>query len=157
LACQGAKQYVDNFWNTLTSFNNKVVAPDIVENASVGLIPRGTPFLYPTAIATPTPAASNASVSVIVFVDKNGNNIPDPLEGVSGVTVKITFSNGSSRTATTNDQGNVVFNLTGRIVGEVENVSLVDLYRSKNVVLPQTGLVELQFKIDQPILPSTHP
>lgn len=157
LACQGAKQYVDNFWNTLTTFNNKVVAPDIVENASVGLIPRGTPFLYPTAIATPTPAASNASVSVIVFVDKNGNNIPDPLEGVNGVTVKITFSNGSSRTATTNDQGNVVFNLTGRIVGEVENVSLVDLYRSKNVVLPQTGLVELQFKIDQPILPATHP
>ena len=157
LACQGAKQYVDNFWNSLTSFDSKVIAPDLVENASVGLIPKGTPFLYPTAIATPTPAASTASVSVTVFVDKNGNDTPDPLEGVSGVNVKITFSNGSFRSATTNDQGNVVFNLTGRTVGEVENVSLVDLYRSKNVVLPQTGLVEIQFKIDQPILPAKLP
>ncbi|MCX6034261.1 MAG: hypothetical protein NTV38_04695, partial [Chloroflexi bacterium] len=121
LSCQGARDYVDNFWYSLITFDNKTMVPNIVETASVNMIPTRT------MMPSPMPTSSRASVHVHVYVDKNENNIPEPSEGVSGVSVKLTLSNGMYEFGTTNDQGEADFNLTGRTVGEDVNVSLVNL------------------------------
>jgi len=147
LACQGARQYVDNFWNSLTTFDSKVLVPTIVETANVNLMP--TPTLMPL----PTAAISSASVLIRVYVDNNNNDTSEPSEGVSGVSVRLTFSNGLNEFGTTNDQGEAKFSLTGRTVGEVINVSLVNLYRSRDLTLPDTGVVEVLFRFVQPNLP----
>jgi hypothetical protein len=151
LKCSGAREYIDNFWNSLTTFNNKVIVPSIVENAIVNPLPKPTIVPYPTA------TFSNASVRVKVFVDKNGNGIPELTEGVKGVAVKLTLSNGLNKFGMTNEQGEAVFDLTGRAIGEVVVVSLENLYRSMNLILPETGEVEALFKFVQPVLPSALP
>jgi hypothetical protein len=151
LNCQGAREYVDSFWYSLTNFNNKVLVPNIVETANVNMIP------IRTMMPSPAPGISRASVRVRVYVDKNKNDIPEPSEGVSGVSVKLTLSNGMNEFGTTNSQGEVVFDLTGNIIGEDINVSLVNLYRSKNLYLPETGVVEVLFRFVQPDLPSSLP
>jgi hypothetical protein len=92
-----------------------------------------------------------------VYVDKNGNSIPDPSEGVSSVSVKLVHSTGMSEFGTTNDQGDVFFDLTGSPVGEVITISLENLYRSQTEILPETGSVNVFFKFVQPNLPPNLP
>ena len=160
LTCPGAAKYVDNFWNALSGFHNTVLNPNAIESANASLIPIATPIpsATPTAgFASPTPAASSASVNVHVYVDKNGNGIPDPSEGVSGVSVKLVLSSGMTFFGTTNIQGDVVFDLSGNPVGEIITVSLENLYRSQAVILPETGSVNVLFKFVQPILPPNLP
>jgi hypothetical protein len=151
LLCQGAKQYIDNFWYSLTTFDDNVIVPTIVDTARVGLIPTHT------MMPSPAPVISKASIHILVFVDINKNSIPDPSEGVSGVSVKLTFANGISETKKTNDQGEVFFDLTGRVVGEEANISLVNLYRNQSVTVPETGIVNVLFPFNQPSLPTVHP
>lgn len=158
--CPGATDYVNNFWNTLSTFNNKLMVPTLVEAASANLISPPTETPIATSIVpvpSPTPVTSHASVRVTVYVDKNGNDLPDPSEGVSGVSIKLTLLNGMSELGTTDDQGEAIFDLTGTPVGEVVNVSLEGLYRNENLILPETGVADVLFKFAQPILPSILP
>jgi hypothetical protein len=160
LTCPGAAKYVDNFWTALSSFNNIVINPNINEAENANLI--STPTLLPTATSTvaipsPTPLESSALVDVHVYVDKNGNGAPDSSEGVSGASVELVLRTGMSEFGTTDDQGDVLFNLTGRPAGEILTVSLENLYRSQTVILPDNGTVNVFFKFVQPILPPNLP
>jgi hypothetical protein len=148
IKCQGAKQYVDNFWYSLTNFNNTVIIPSTDTTANFDMVPTR---------AAPTPSISNASLRVRVFVDNNNNKKPDPGEGVSGVPVMIAFMNGMNVSGTTDDQGEVVFSLSGRAVGENVKISLVNLYRTRNLTIPETGTVEVLFKFIQPEIPPSLP
>jgi hypothetical protein len=160
LICPGAALYVDNFWNTLATFNNKVIVPNPVESVSANLVqestlvPSATP---PASSASVTPAISSASVIVHVYVDKNGNGIPDPSEGVSGVSVELTLPNGKNEYQTTDGQGDAIFDSTGGPVGDVVKISLVNLYRSQNLILSESGVMRVVFKFDQPNLPTSLP
>lgn len=152
LSCAGARQYVDDFWNSLTGFDNQVLLPAISQTASItGALPTPTPG------PTPTPAISRVRVAVTVYVDSNADGTPQPSEGVSGVSVKLTFPDNSTLLGVTDQQGGVVFDLTGRPVGQTVVVSLPNLYRRENIILPATGVVNVLFKFNQPNLPPATP
>jgi hypothetical protein len=147
LACQGAQQYVDDFWSALTGFDKQVLVPGGFTTAGINVLPTATPG--PTA----TPAISKVRVRVKVYVDSNNDGIPQPSEGVKGASVKLTFPNNDTLVGTTDEQGGVNFDLTGRVTGQTVIVSLPNLYRQQNFVLPESGVVDLEFKFTQPILP----
>jgi hypothetical protein len=158
LTCPGAAKYVDNFWTALSSFSNTVISPNEAENANLIPTPTLLPSATPTvALPSPTPLESSALVDVHVYVDKNGNGILDSSEGVSGASVKLVLPSGMSEFGTTNNQGDDMFDLSGRPVGEILTVSLENLYRSQTVILPETGTVNVFFKFAQPILPPNLP
>ena len=62
-----------------------------------------------------------------------------------------------SEFGTTDDKGDVLFNLTGQPAGEILTVSLQNLYRSQTLILPDNGTVNVFFKFVQPILPPNLP
>ena len=137
-----------------------MIVPNPVESVSANLVqestlvPSATP---PASSASVTPAISSASVIVHVYVDKNGNGIPDPSEGVSGVSVELTLPNGKNEYQTTDGQGDAIFDSTGGPVGDVVKISLVNLYRSQNLILSESGVMRVVFKFDQPNLPTSLP
>ena len=151
LTCTGAGTYVNNFWNSLLAFDNKVMQPQVTETASVNTLATRTPLPPPAAIL------SKASVRVSAFIDKNGNNLPDPFEGISGVLVKLTMADGTTKTGTTDKLGQTVFDLTGSTVGDSVNISLVNYYRSKSLTVPETGIVDVLFNFVQPSMPTALP
>ena len=149
--CQGAVQYVENFWNSLTSFNSHVIPSN--EN-----IPSFASLNYfPTQTAPPTPLPSKLSVKVVVYVDNNGNNSPETTEGVAGVNVQLSLPNGMSQYGKTDKYGIARFVIDGIPAGNIIKVSLTNPYRNKNIVVPPSGDVEVVFKFDQPVLPSSLP
>lgn len=149
--CQGAVEYVDNFWNSLTSFNSHVIPSDEITTSSAAIT------YLPTKTPPPPSGPSNVSMKVVVYVDQNGNNSPETSEGVSGVNVQITLPDGSSQYGTTDTYGNVRFLITGVSQGDVIKVSLENLYRTQNIVIPPSGDVEVVFKFAQPDIPSVLP
>ncbi|MBM3150989.1 MAG: hypothetical protein FJZ96_02085 [Chloroflexi bacterium] len=152
LTCPGALKYVDDFWNMLTSLENRIVPPGEYETAVVLSVPPPPPTVAPTA----TPAPSTAKVWVHVYIDKNNNNRLDYGEGVSGVPVQLTLANGAVIFDDTTI-GMVTFDLAGKEAGQRIVVSLLGYYRSESIILPQEGDVLVAFKFTQPGLPTRVP
>jgi hypothetical protein len=151
LVCQGARQYVDDFWSALTGFDKQVIVPSTYTAANVNTLPT------PTAGPTPTPAVTSVRIRVRVYNDTNNDGIAQPTEGINGVSIKLTFSNNETVTGITDQQGMAIFDLKGRTAGEVVIVQLPDLFRRENIILPGTGVVDVLFKFNQPILPTSTP
>jgi hypothetical protein len=149
--CPGAVEYVDNFWNSLTSFNSHLIPSDEIKPspASITYLATKTP--------PPPPGPSKVSMKVTVYVDKNGNNNPETTEGVSGVIVQITLPDGTSQDGTTDTYGNVRFSVTGVSPGDIIKVTLENLYRTQNIVVPPSGDITVDFKFAQPDIPSILP
>jgi hypothetical protein len=150
--CPGAKEYVNNFWTSLSSFDkyrlNKTQTP-------VPAVFASTPAPA-TQAPTATPALAKSHLRVVVYVDANQNNTPDPGEYVSGVHVQISFPDGHIVNANTVN-GVVDVDLTGRPINEELLVSLPELYRSQLVNVTSSGEVLATFRLEQPVVPPVLP
>lgn len=152
LKCGKGADYVNGVMDNLFSFDfylyQAVDANRILTEPTI--IPTRTP------VATPTVFISSATVKVQVYVDRNGNDMPDNDEWINGMSVLLTTSSDDEITTRTQN-GVATFDMSGYRPGLEITISLPGLYRSERFVLPQTGEVSISFKFDQPALPTTLP
>lgn len=153
LTCPGALQYVNDFWYALTTFDNKVLP---LEPSEMNLV-KPVPIPTPTIVPTPTPFLSTARIRVHVFVDKNANDVPETSEGVRGVIVQLTLQKGVVVFGVTDNDGEVIFKPSDQEAGQTVTISLLGLYRSDTVTLPERGELQVVFKFSQPSLPTGVP
>ena len=152
LKCRGGADYVNGFMNNLLAFDFyrlDYTDTDIVIGAPT-IVPTRTP------IPTSTAFASNAKIRVQVFMDRNGNSMPEEGEWIDAMTVLLETSTNERITQRTQD-GIVIFDMSGYTPGIGINVSLPGLYRNERFDLPQEGEVTVTFMFDMPLLPTTIP
>lgn len=152
LNCRGGADYVNGFMSNLFAFDfyrldyndtNVVIAAPTI-------IPTRTP------IPTPTVFISNATVRIQVFMDRNGNGIPEADEWIDAMTVLLETSTNEQITQRTQN-GIAIFDMSGFTPGIGINVSLPGLYRNERFELPQEGEVTITFRFEMPALPTTIP
>jgi hypothetical protein len=116
------------------------------------------PTLVPTNTPIPSPTVyiSTAKITVQVYMDRNGNNTPDPGEWIDAMTVQVLISNSQKLTQRTQN-GIATFDMTGYTPDSGIEVSLPGLYRSEVFRLPEQGEKIVVFKFDQPALPTILP
>jgi hypothetical protein len=150
--CRGGRDYVDGFMGNLLSFDLYLYRPADVATvlAAPTIIPTRTPF------STPTPFVSTATISVEVFMDRNGNGVPDEGEGIDAMTVLVQTSTNEQISQRTQN-GVVIFDMSGYRPGTGITVSLPGLYRSETFELPQEGEVRVTFRFEAPPLPTIIP
>lgn len=152
LECRGGEDYTNAFMDNLFAFDfyrYEMTEVDVVIPVST-IVPTRTPA------PTSTPFISTAQVRVQVFMDRNGNQLPDTGEWIDAMSVLLTTSNNEQITQRTQD-GITVFDMTGYTPGIGINVSLPGLYRSESFVLPEEGEVLVTFMFEQPVLPTSLP
>ena len=149
--CLGATDYVDDFWNQLETFDANRLQPVTAE------IPGQAAFM-PTAVPSPTPAppVTSSTIRVMVYVDANRNNRFDPGEGVNDVEVRVEVDDGTSYSKVLTD-GVALFPMTGKKIGARAVVSIPLLFRSEQVLLPDTGDVPVSFRLEEPVAPPALP
>ena len=152
LKCRGGEDYVNGFMENLFAFDlyrYQTTDADVVVPVST-IVPTRTP------IPTSTPFISTAQVRVQVFMDRNGNQLPDAGEWIDAMSVLLTTSDNQQITQRT-QEGITVFDMTGFTPGIGINVSLPGLYRSESFILPEQGEVLITFMFEQPVLPTSLP
>jgi hypothetical protein len=152
LACKNGITYVDGFMNNLTTFDRYLYQP---REALSGF---AVPTIVPTRTPVPTPTvyASSARIIVQVYMDRNGNGLPDPGEWIDAMTVQLAIANTQQVTQRTQN-GVAIFDMSGYRPGSGIDVSLPGLYRNQVLLLPESGDVTVTFKFDQPALPTSLP
>jgi hypothetical protein len=138
--------------DNLLAFDTYLYAP------GDALVQYALPTIVPTRTAVPTPTlfVSSAQIIVKVYIDRNGNNLPEGDEWVDALTVQVTVANSQQLTQRTQN-GIAIFDMSGYTPGVGIDVSLPGLYRSQAFTLPEQGNVNVIFKFDQPILPTALP
>jgi hypothetical protein len=152
LQCKGGESYVDGFMDNLFAFDSNLYEPgDVLADMAV-------PTIVPTRTPVPTPTVyvSSARIIVKVYVDRNANGTPDEGEWIDAMTVKVTVSNTQEITQRTQN-GVAIFDMSGYTPNSGIDVSLPGLYRNQTFLLPEEGDVEVVFKFDQPVLPTSLP
>jgi hypothetical protein len=152
LKCRGGADYVNGFMGNLFAFDfYRLDYTDTnVVIAAPTIIPTRTP------VSTPTPFVSDAIVRVEVYMDRNGNGIPEEGEWIDAISVLLETSTNERITQRTQN-GVAIFDMTGYTPGIEINVSLPGLYRNERIELPQNGEVTLSFKFELPLLPTNIP
>jgi hypothetical protein len=155
IKCKGGRDYAEGFLDQLRSFDRYLYQfTDTDVAAEVPPVPTIIPTR--TEIASPTPYVSSATVRVQVFMDRNGNKVPDEGEWIDAMSVLLTTSNGDQITQRTQN-GITVFDMSGFTPGISVTVSLPGLYRSQTFDLPAQGEVLVTFMFEQPVLPTRIP
>jgi hypothetical protein len=154
LNCKGAKSYVDGFWNNLLAFDSYLA--DSSSTSLVQVAPTFLPTRTPISIPLPTEIPSKAKVEVRVYLDANGNGLPEKIELLDGISVELLLDNGEKLSAVTLN-GKVIFDMTGYRPGANAIVSLPGLYREKLFFLPKDGVVQVDFVFTAPVIPNTIP
>jgi len=97
LKCRGSEDYADGFMNNLFSFDSYLY--QLTESD----VPLAAPTFVPTRTPVPTPTVfiSSAQVRVQVFMDRNGNGIPDTDEWIDSMSVLLTTSDNQEVTQRT--------------------------------------------------------
>lgn len=152
LKCEGAQSYVDSVWADLNSMGANSLKPVFPDQPE--FVPTFAPT--PTPISTPTPVLAKSHLKVLVFIDTNRDQIPQPDEMVNDLTVKLTFADGSTMTQITSN-GTAEFDLTGKVIDSNAVVSIPILFRDTLIVIPASGEVTAEFRLDPPTLPGTLP
>lgn len=152
LTCKRAKRYVDGFWGTLLSFDAYLVESDSVSLVQVAptFLPTQTPIPLPTGIP------SKAKVWVRVYLDANGNGLPEIIELLDGISVELLLRNGVKLSGVTL-KGEVIFDMTGYQPGMNAIISLPGLYREQLFSLPEEGVVQVDFVFTAPDIPNELP
>ena len=150
--CKGTVEYIDGMWELLNSFKTFLVTAEVsgADSPIVGIVPRPTPTLAPTAVL------ATSQLEVVVFVDLNDNQAVDEDEVVNGLQVVVSLEDGSVISRKT-ENGTAAFDLTGQVVNSQATVQLPLLFRSQKVLIPENGVVPVLFKIEQADLPSVLP
>ena len=85
LDCPGAKEYVDDFWQNLTTFDAYVkpqsAAPAVLRLPTI--IPTKTP------VPTPLPQLSKNTIRVFVYLGLEGKEFPNDIQWVNGASVEV--------------------------------------------------------------------
>jgi len=152
LNCKGGDSYVNGFMDSLFAFDSYLYDPsDLLASIAV-------PTIVPTRTPVPTPTVyiSSARIIVRVYIDRNGNNQPDAGEWIDAMTVQVTVSNSQQITQRTQN-GIAIFDMSGYPPNSGIDVSLPGLYRNKTFLLPEQGDVTVEFKFEQPSLPTSLP
>jgi hypothetical protein len=152
LTCKGDRDYVNGFMDNLLTFDSYLYQP------SEALTAYAEPTIVPTRTAVPTPTVyiSTARIIVKVYMDRNGNGLPDDNEWIDAMSVQVTVGNNQQITQRTKN-GVAIFDMSGYTPGVGIDVSLPGLYRSQSFNLPVQGDVDVTFKFDQPVLPTALP
>jgi len=152
MGCKNGAIYVNGFMDNLFAFDSFLYQPS---DALAGM---AVPTIVPTRTAFPTPTVyvSSARIIVKVYVDRNVNGTPDEGEWIDAMTVRVTVSNTQEITQRT-ENGIAIFDMSGYPPGAGIDVSLPGLYRNQTFLLPEAGDVEVIFKFDQPVLPTSLP
>ena len=152
LKCAGGEAYVEGFMDNLFAFDSYLYQPS---EALTGL---ALPTIVPTRTSVPTPTVyvSTARIIVKVYVDRNANGTPEEGEWIDAMTVQVTVSNTQVITLRTQN-GVAIFDMSGYTPNSGIDVSLPGLYRNQTFLLPESGDVEVIFKFDQPVLPTSLP
>jgi len=116
------------------------------------------PTIVPTRTPVPTPTVyvSSARIIVQVYMDRNGNGLPEDGEWIDAMTVQVSVSNTEQITQRTVN-GIAIFDMSGYAPNSGIDVSLPGLYRNNVFLLPEQGDVTIVFKFDQPVLPTILP
>lgn len=152
LDCKGGGDYVNGLFDNLSTFDNYLSQAG--DSKKVLLAPTIIPTRTP--VATPTVYISTAVVKVQVYMDRNGNGLPDQNEWIDAMSVVLKTS-GGDQVETRTDNGIVFFDMNGYRPGLGIEISLPGLYRSESFVLPEQGEIVITFKFDQPVLPTILP
>ena len=152
LDCKGGDDYVNGLFDNLFVFDTYLYQASDSEKVAVAptIVPTRTP------IPTPTVYISTAVVKVQVYMDRNGNGTPEQDEWINGMSVLLATSGGDEINLRT-ENGIAVFDMNGYRPGLGIDVSLPGLYRSESFSLPLQGEVVIDFKFDQPALPTIIP
>ena len=152
LDCKGGSDYVNGIFDNLSTFDNYLSQPG--DSRKVILAPTIIPTRTP--VATPTVYISTAVIKVQVFMDRNGNGLPDQNEWIDGMSVLLKTS-GGDQVETRTENGIAIFDMDGYRPGLGIDISLPGLYRSEDFILPEQGEIVITFKFDQPALPTILP
>jgi len=150
--CGRGVDYVNDFMNNLNVFDYYRYQPEGLDMALA------KPTIVPTKtlFASPTPVISHAKIRVQVYIDRNNDGQPSDGEWINGMTVLVTTAARDEITLRT-ENGAAIFDMTGYRPGSVVMVSLPGLYRNESVVLPEQGELIVDFRFEQPTLPTNLP
>ncbi len=150
--CTDGDKYVNGLWNSLLSFDSYRYTPGAEQVALY------SPVFLPTRTPLPTPTAviSQAMIAVGVFMDANGDGVPQSSEWLNGIPIQISLEGGPTMSGVTVN-GQATFDLSSYPVGTKVVVSLPGLYRTSTFYLPSQGIVPVMFIFTQPILPNSLP
>jgi hypothetical protein len=152
LNCKGSQNYVDGFWGSLLSFDMYRLDQDstfFTQTTSI-FVPTQTPIPPPTAIP------AYAQIWVRVFMDANGNGLPEKSEWLNGLTVEMLLRNNKKLTEITSN-GEAIFDMSGYPLGMDVIVSLPGFYREQLVTLPADGIIQIDFIFLPPEFPNQLP
>lgn len=141
LDCRGSAAYVDKFWGSMLSYYTYAKKPPEIPTIKMD---------FPTPQPSPTPVATNARITVRIFMDQNGDGIQQPGETLDNVQVVLTLENGLNYTAYSKN-GTVEFKLSNVSPGLRGVINLPGLYRSAQIKVPTNGDVSLVFVFANPI------
>jgi hypothetical protein len=150
LKCPGATAYVDSVWEILAEFDRYHIKSPITSQPQTQ--PTFAPTIPPVPTRTLTPVPALGHIRVVIYVDFNGNQRPDPGEMVHDAPVEVSFADGTVLTGRTTE-GEVRINLSGRTAGETATINLPGLYRSQRVRVTRDGEIPVIFRFDQPAVP----
>jgi hypothetical protein len=152
LKCPASQYYVDEVWSKLDSFDSFAL------KASSPYEPILIPTFSPTSTPTlkPTPVIARSKLHVIVYMDYNNDQQPQPNEMIDGIEARISFSDSTSLTQIVR-QGISTFDLTGQTINSTAEVHLPLVFRSNLLIIPETGELTLEFRLVPPVLPSSLP
>jgi hypothetical protein len=152
IKCSGGREYVKGLMDNLESFDLYLYEP----TEALGAFTQPTIVPTLTPIPTPTVYISTARIIVKVFLDQNGNGVPDDGEWINAMKVRVLVSNTEEIIKLT-ENGIAIFDMTGYKPGSGIDVSLPGLYRNQTFLLPESGDYVVIFKFDQPVLPTALP
>jgi hypothetical protein len=150
--CQDSQAYVNDVWNRLSAFDAYLLPPSDPDQPEI--VP--TFFPTPTPTITPTPMLAKSQLKVLVYVDTNHDQIPQPGEMVNDLEVLLTFEDGSTRSQVLSN-GIATFDLTGQQINADAEVSIPFLFRSQSIIIPASGEVLVEFRLEEPVFPKTLP
>lgn len=150
LLCNGAKDYVDNFWQDLMGFTSIVSEQQVSESLEVAVM------ATPTPIPLPKPLMSQATLRILVYLDKNNDGKPEPDEMLNGLTAEVSFTDGPSLTQVISN-GVATLDLSNHQIGSQLTVSIKSLFYYYQASIPANGEIPVTIRLTQPVLPPALP
>ncbi len=150
LVCNGAKDYVNNFWQDLMGFTSVVSQEQVGESLGVPVMATQTQNPFPTAFM------SRATLHIQIYLDKNNDGKPESDEMVDGLSAVITFSDGSSLTQVITN-GEATLDLSSHQIGSHVTVSIKNLFYFYDAPIPASGEIPVIIRLTQPVLPPALP
>lgn len=161
LVCPEARDYVDNVWNNLTAFQlnyapQPTLAPEQLAPSGQSDLVQFPPTATPQFTATPKTYLASGKINVFLYIDNNQNFVMDEDELVNNATVKVLFSNGVTKTITVKN-GEAIIEYENQFKDSDVTITVVDIYQSTKVRIPESGELYTILRIPPPALPGLLP